>query len=452
MALSEESRQMFTNRQLIRLIIPLVIEQGLTVLVGMCDGVMVSSVGEEAISGVSLVDMLNNVVLTLFAALATGGAVVTSQFLGARQQDNARRSVSQLVLMSGSFGLVAMALCLVLGRSLMGLFFGRIEAGVMEAGTLYLRITAMSFPFIALYNAGAAMFRSVGNSRISMKVSVLMNIINVGGNALCIYGLKMGVAGVAIPTLVSRMVAALCILQLARKPGQQLRLDIRDVFRVQSRLMRKILHIGIPSAFENSLFQLGRVVVVSMIALFPTYQTSANAVANNLDSLGVLIGQAMSLAMVTVVGQCIGAGDKDQAVRYIKKLMLWCYVAQGTSNLLILIFLPQLVGFYSSLSQQARELSMLLVRIHVISAMLLWPASFVLPNALRSANDVRFTMLVSIGSMAFFRVFTSWILCVQLGMGAVGVWIAMVADWVCRVGFFVGRMLSGKWKAKYIPV
>ena len=447
-----DGRQLFTNKQLIRLIIPLVIEQGLTVLVGMCDGVMVSSVGEAAISGVSLVDMINNVVLTLFAALATGGAVVTSQFLGARQTENARRSVGQLVLMSGVFGLAAMALCLMLGRTMMGLCFGRVEDAVMNAGVLYLRITALSFPFIALYNAGAAMFRSVGNSRISMKVSVLMNIINVGGNALCIYGLKMGVAGVAVPTLVSRMVAAGCILYLAGKSGQELRLDIRNVFRLRSRMMGQILHIGIPSAFENSLFQLGRVVVVSMIALFPTYQTSANAVANNIDSLGVLIGQAMSLAMVTVVGQCIGAGDTDQAVKYIKKLMIWCCIAQGASNMLILVFLPQLVGLYSSLSPEARELAIVLVRIHAGCSILLWPASFVLPNALRSANDVRFTMLVSIASMAIFRVFVSWILCVQLGYGALGVWIAMVADWICRVAFFVGRTLSGKWKTKYIPV
>ena len=444
-----ESRQLFTNKQLIRLIIPLVIEQGLTVLVGMCDGVMVSSVGEAAISGVSLVDMINNVVLTLFAALATGGAVVTSQLLGARQMDSARKSVGQLVLMAGAFGLAAMAVCLALSRGMMRLFFGAIEDAVMDAGVLYFRITALSFPFIALYNAGAAMFRSLGNSRVSMKVSVLMNIINVGGNALCIYGLKMGVAGVAIPTLVSRMTAAGCILYLAAKPGQEMRLYFRDVFRIHSRMMGQILHIGIPSAFENSLFQLGRVVVVSMIALFPTYQTSANAVANNLDSLGILIGQAMGLAMVTVVGQCIGAGDTDQAVKYIKKLMLWCYTGLGITNLLILMFLPQLVGLYSSLSPEARELAIVLVRIHAGCSILLWPASFVLPNALRSANDVRFTMLVSIASMAIFRVFVSWILCVQLGYGALGVWIAMVADWICRVAFFVGRTLSGKWKTKY---
>ena len=444
-------QRLFSNGALIRLIIPLVIEQGLTVLVGMCDGVMVSSVGEAAISGVSLVDMINNVVLVLFAALSTGGAVVTSQYLGARQLDNARRSAGQLVLMSALFGLGTMAVCLVLSRGMLRLFFGSIEADVMAAGLLYFRITALSFPFIALYNAGAAIFRSVGNSKVSMKVSILMNIINVGGNALCIYGLKMGVAGVAVPTLVSRAVAAVLILSLAAKPGQELSLQGRNLRPIQKGMMRNILRIGIPSAFENSLFQLGRVVVVSMIALFGTCQTSANAVANNLDALGVLIGQAMGLAMITVVGQCVGAGDMDEAVYNIKKLMLWCYLVQGISNGLILLFLPQLVGLYSGLSPETVALSILLVQIHASCAIVLWPASFALPNALRAANDVRFTMVVSVVSMALWRIGVSWILCVQLGWGALGVWIAMILDWVCRVVFFVGRLLSGKWKTKYMP-
>lgn len=448
--LKMQQQRLFSNKTLVRLIIPLVIEQGLAVLVGMCDGVMVSSVGEAAISGVSLVDMINNVVLTLFAALATGGAVITSQYLGARQMENARRSIGQLVLMAGAFGFGAMGLCLALGRGMMRLFFGSIAPDVMEAGMIYFRITAISFPFIALYNAGAAIYRSAGNSKVSMKVSIGMNLINVGGNALCIYGLKMGVAGVALPTLVSRMVAAAVILFLAARPDQTLCLQGKNLVHIQTGMMKHILHIGVPSAFENSLFQLGRVVVVSMISLFGTCQTSANAVANNLDSLGVLIGQAMGLAMVTVVGQCIGAGDTDQAVYYTRKLMVWDYLFQGLSNLLILGFLPQLVGLYGTLSPETRELSLLLVRIHVTSAIVLWPASFVLPNALRASNDVRFTMVVSVASMVIFRIGFSWVLCVQLGYGAVGVWIAMVIDWICRTAFFVGRIISGKWKTKYV--
>lgn len=440
---------LFTNKQLLRLIVPLVIEQSLTILVGMCDGVMVSSVGEAAISGVSLVDMINNIVLTLFAALATGGAVVTSQFMGARNMENARHSVGQLVLASLLFGLGAMAVCLVWGEGMMRLFFGSIEADVMSQGLLYFRITALSFPFIALYSAGAAIFRSMGNSKMSMKVSLLMNAINVGGNALCIYGLKMGVAGVAVPTLISRAVAAVVILAMAARPGQVLQLCMGDLKRVHTRMLGKILHIGIPSAFENSLFQLGRTVVVSMIALFGTSQTSANAVANHLDAIGAVVGQAIGLAMVTVVGQCVGAGDLGQAKQNIKKMMLWNYLIQGSVNLLTLIFLPQLVGMFRSLEPETVELTKLLVLIHNGMSILLWPAAFVLPNALRAANDVQFTMRTSILSMLIWRIGFSWILCVQLGWGAVGVWIAMVLDWICRILFFVGRLISGKWTKMY---
>ena len=441
--------KLFSTRALVRLIIPLIIEQSLAILVGMCDGIMVSSVGEAAISGVSLVDMINNVVLNLFAALATGGAVVTSQYLGARNRNAARDSAGQLVTMALFFGLLVMGASLLFSRGLLKLFFGAIADDVMAAGLVYFRITALSFPFIALYNAGAAIFRSVGNSKLSMKVSMLMNLLNVGGNALCIYGLKMGVAGVAVPTFVSRAVAAVVILGLASGKGQELAISRGNLLPLRPKMMGKILHIGIPSAFENSLFQLGRVIVVSMIALFGTSQTSANAVANNLDAVGVIIGQAMSLAMVTVVGRCIGAGDTEQATFYAKKLMKWVYLYQGALNSVLMIFVGPLIGLYKSLSPETVALARILVLTHQGFAVLLWPASFVLPNALRAANDVRFTMAVSIASMAILRVGASWLLCVHFGMGAVGVWIAMVLDWICRTAFFVGRMVGGKWKTKY---
>ena len=444
-----EQQRLFSNQRLIRLIIPLVIEQGLTILVGMCDGVMVSSVGEAAISGVSLVDMINAVVLILFAALATGGAVVTSQFLGARQMEKAKKSAGQLVLMAGVLGSVSAVLCIVFANGLMKLFFGSIDQAVMDAGLIYLRITALSFPFIALYNAGAAMFRSTGNSKVSMQVSLLMNLINVVGNAFCIFVLKMGGAGVAIPTLVSRAVAAAVILAMAAQKKHELHLQRQWLTHIDRDMMGSILRIGIPSACENSIFQLGRLVVVSMIALFGTTQTSANAVANTLDGVGIIVGQAMGLAMVTVVGQSVGAGDLKQTSYYIKKLMLWTYVLMGISNGLLFLFVDQMVGLYSSLTPETVVLARTLVQIHSGFAILLWPVSFVLPNALRAANDVKFTMWVGVGSMILFRVVVSWFLCVQFQMGAIGVWIAMILDWVCRISFFLPRIFSGKWQTKY---
>lgn len=443
--------RLFSNQKLIKLIIPLVIEQGLAILVGMCDGMMVSSAGEAAISGVSLVDGINAVMLVLFAALATGGAVVTSQYLGARQTEKARQSAGQLVLMAAVLGIVLMVLSLIFAEPIMRLFFGSIAEEVMTAGLIYFRITALSFPFIALYNAGSAIFRSVGNSRISMKVSVLMNLINVVGNAICVLGLKMGVAGVAVPTLISRVVAAVVILMRASDSKQELYIQKESLCRLEGKMMGSILHIGIPSACENSIFQLGRLVVVSMIALYGTAQTSANAVANTLQCLGIIVGQAMGLAMVTVIGQCVGAGDTKQATYYIRKLMRWAYVLQGITNVLILVLMNPLIGLYSSLSPETEELARKLVTIHASMAIFLWPVSFVLPNALRAANDVQFTMWVGVGSMLVFRVGLSWILCVQLQWGALGVWTAMMVDWVCRTIFFVTRTVSGRWKSKYKP-
>ena len=442
---------LFTRQALVALLLPLIAEQALSVTIGLADTLMVSSVGEAAISGVSLVDMINNVVLTLFAGLATGGAVITSQFLGARDKENARLSAAQVVTMACLAGLGFMALCLAFGENIMRFLFGSIDAEVMEKGLVYFRITAMSFPFIAVYNAGAALFRSQGNSKVSMEVSLLMNVINVAGNAICIYGLKMHVEGVAIPTLVSRGVAAIVILALAMRPKEELRVTWRNLLRLKGAMMGKILRIGIPSAMENSFFQLGRVVVVSMIALFGTVQTSANAVANTLDSMGIIVGQAMGLAMVTVVGQCVGAGDPEQVRHYVKKLMLWSYLSMAVCNVLIIVFVEDLISLYSSLSPETVELTKTLVIIHESCAVALWSASFVLPNALRAANDVRFTMLVGIGSMIAFRILGSWILCVQMGWGAIGVWVAMILDWVCRTAFFVTRMISGKWQSKYTP-
>lgn len=443
--MQQQSKPIFTNRQLITLLWPLVIEQALSVLVGMADTMMVSSAGEAAISGVSLVDMINQLIITIFAALATGGAVVTSQYLGAQKTDSAARSAGQLVTLSAILGTGIAALCLLLRAPMLRLFFGSITADVMDAALLYFTITALSFPFLALYNAGAAIFRSTGNSAVSMKVSVIVNLINFCGNALCVYGLKMGVAGVAVPTLVSRTVGAVIILFLAARPDYMLRITARTVTRLEPGTVKNILSIGIPSACENSLFQLGRVLVVSMISLFGTVHISANAVANNLDSVGCIIGNAMCLGMITVVGRCIGAQDFEQSIHYTKKLMRWDYVAQGLTNATVLLLLNPLLSLYA-LSPETASLSAQLVWIHAGISILIWPSAFVLPNALRAANDVRFTMIVSVISMIVWRLGFSQILCVQLGWGALGVWWAMIIDWVCRTLCFVIRFASGSWK------
>ena len=437
----------FTTNDLLRLIVPLLIEQLLATTVGMADTMMVSRCGEAAISGVSLVDMINNLIINLLAALATGGAVVVSQYLGAGRKKETDDSAGQLVLLSLLLGLGLGLFSWALARPMLRLFYGSIEADVLDAGVRYLQVTALSYPFLALYNAGAAIFRSMGNSKISMQISLLMNAINIVGNAVCIFGLNMYVEGVAWPTVISRALAAALILAACGRKSNTV--QARMTLRVDGGLARRILGIGIPSAFENSLFQAGRIVVVSMISLFGTVQIAANAVANNLDGMGCIPGQAISLAMITVVGRCVGAQDNEQAAAYARRLLKGTYLTMGLFNGAILLFVKPLVGIYA-LSGETMELAILLVRIHCGCGLLLWPVAFVLPNALRAANDVRFTMTVSVLSMAVWRLGFSYLLGVQMGYGSVGVWIAMVIDWICRSACFVGRFRSGVWKTKYL--
>jgi putative MATE family efflux protein len=349
-------------------------------------------------------------------------------------------------MMATGLGILTMVPCFIFAEPLLKLCFGAIAPDVKAAGLAYLRVTALSFPVIALYNAGAAIFRSVGNSKVSMQVSMLMNVINVVGNAFCIFVLKWGVYGVAIPTLISRVVAAVLSLLFLCRKKQELYLEGKYLFHLRPDMMGKILRIGIPSACENSLFNLGRTVVVSMIALFGTVQTSANAVACTIDSLACIAGNAINLAMVTVIGQCVGNGDVKQVEYYIKKMMLLAYGFWALNSLPTLIFCRPLIGLYSNLSQETADLAFRLIWIHNGLGILFWPMSFTLPNALRAANDVQYTMRVGVISMLVVRIGLSWILCVGLGWGATGVWVAMVADWLVRISFLLPRVLSGKWK------
>lgn len=439
---------LFSKKDLKKLIIPLILEQTLVITVGMVNIMMVSSVGEAAVSGVSLVDMLNNVIISILAALATGGAVVTAQFIGAQKKEFACKSAKQLVVISVIIAIGIMILVLLAHKSLLSLLFGNIDDAVMQNAIIYLLISAISYPFLALYNSCAALFRSMGNSKITLKISVLMNIINLAGSAFCIIILHMGVAGVAIPSLVSRAVSAIIIYILLKNPENMIHI-IKDHFEFDRGMIKKILYIGIPSGLENGIFQLGRVMVVSIIAQFGTVQIAANGVANSLDAMGCIAGQAMSLAIISVIGRCVGAGDLNQVKYYTKKLIKLTYIITIAVNTCILLGLPYILKIYG-LSEETTQLTAILVLIHDGIAMILWPASFALPNVLRACNDVKFTMVVAIFSMWTFRIGFSYVLGIWLGMGAIGVWIAMIMDWIFRVICFVTRYYSGKWAKKSV--
>lgn len=445
----DRSHYLFSNRELTALIIPLIIEQMLAVLVGMADSIMVASVGEAAVSGVSLVDNIMVLLINVFSALATGGAVVAGQYLGQGRKEGARKAADQLVWFITICAVAITLLIYVCRYWILHGVFGQIDAEVMGHANTYLLIVTASIPFIALYNGGAAIFRTMGNSQISMRVSIVMNIINVTGNAILIYGVHMGTAGVAIPTLVSRIVAAVLIMVLLCDSQREISVTPSLNYRPDFMLIRKILSVGIPNGLENSMFQLGKIIVLSLVSTFGTYAIAANAVSNTLASFQVLPGMAIALAVTTVIARCVGAGDYEQVKYYTKKLILITHGALVITNVVIVVALPFILKVYH-LSDITAETTSQIVIFYAVCSVLFWPLSFTLPATFRASGDAKMCMIISVVSMWIFRVIFSYVLGEYLGMGVFGVWVAMIIDWLVRESCFVIRYRSGKWKHQAI--
>ncbi len=441
----DRSHYLFSNRELANLIGPLVIEQLLAVFVGMADSIMVANVGEAAVSGVSLVDNIMILIINIFAALATGGAVVAGQYIGRKDEKSACKAATQLVWFV-SLSAVAIMILVYFGKDIiLNQVFGHITAEVKGHADIYLLIVTASIPFIALYNGGAAIFRAMGNSQVSMRVSLLMNAINVTGNAILVFGLRIGTAGVAIPTLISRMVAAIVITVLLCNQTRILHIERTLKIRFDGKMIRKILAIGVPNGLENSMFQLGKILVLSLVSTFGTYAIAANAVSNAIALFQILPGMAISLAITTVISQCVGANDYEQVHYYLKKLLAIIYVAMVGTVALIFLALPLILKAYN-LSDQTAAAATNIIHFHGISAMIIWPLSFALPAAYRAAGDAKACMYTSIVSMWIFRIGFSYLVGKYMGLGVFGVWIAMVIDWVVRAICFIIRYFNGKWK------
>ena len=442
--MTDTKAPMFTRRQLVTLIWPLLLEQFLSVSMGMADTLMVSGVGEAAVSSVSLVDSLNILILQILAALASGGAVVASQYLGRQDADNARRSAAQLYSVVGIATGAAMVVCIVLSRVILRGVFGSIDEDVMAFSQIYFIISAVSYPFMGLYSAGAALFRAQGNSKVSMRASLVMNVINIGGNALLIYGFGLGVLGAALATLFGRVVAAVWVLVQQQQMENPLRVSEPADLLPRRELVGRILAIGVPSGLENGMFQIGKLCVSSLTSTLGTAAIAANAVAGSVSTMANIPGNTMSLAMIPVVGRCLGAGDKKQAKHY-SVLLLGIAVAGLFVTNAVLFFVIPTVAVWFSLSAEALAMCVTVVRWFSVFSVFFWAGSFTLPNALRSGGDAKFTMLVSIVSMWTFRVVLSYFFVLQLHMGLTGVWFGMFIDWICRCLCFGIRFLRGKW-------
>ena len=439
------NNRLFSRNDLVRLIIPLIVDQFLQVAVGLSDSIMVARVGEAAVSGVSLVDTVMLLIINIFTALATGGAVIAGQYLGRKDPKIGCEATAQLFNFTFLFSIFIMILGYLGQNVILYHVFGKIEPEVMKDSRTYLLIVLSSIPMIAMYNAGAAIFRAMGNSNIAMKTSLLMNSINVFGNALLIFGFHRGVEGVAIPTVVSRGVACVVILILLNNQKHELHILHPYPFRIKWNVLKKILYIGIPNGLENSMFQLGKIAVLSLVSGLGTASLAANAVGNNIANFAILPGMSFGFALLTVCAQCVGAGDFEQVKYYTKHMMRVEYLCLIASNLIVILALPFILSVYN-LSDEAAQYANDIILYHAACVVTIWPLSFTLPNTLRAAADVKVTMVLSIISMWVFRFGFSYLLTMVFHMGIFGVWVAMTIDWLVRGIFFVCRYKSGRWQ------
>jgi putative MATE family efflux protein len=417
---------------------------------GAADTMMVSTVGEFAVSAVNIIDNINNLLIIAFSALSTGGAVVVSQYIGRRDSKNSRTASRQLVYIVTLVSLVIMILSLALRRPIIRLIYGNIETDVMGSAALYFLITGLSYPFLALYNANAALFRAAGNSRVPMRIALMVNIINIGGNSVLIFVFRMGVAGAAISTLVSRIAAAaITFIMLIRGHTGPISLGGFLEFRLVRPMIRNILNVGIPSGLESSMFQIGRLMTQRIFTFFGTTAIAANAIASVINSFSFMPGMAFGMALLTIVGQCVGAGDYGAAKRETAKVMKLAYITLFFICAMIVIFMEPLVSFFS-LSDEAHAQAKVFLRVHCISMAIGWPMSFALPNALRAAGDARYVMIAASVSMWTVRVSAAYLLTFVFGMGPLGVWIAMGADFMVRGGAYYLRWVRGRWQEKRV--
>lgn len=436
---------LFSNQDLKKLILPLFFEQLLMMLVGIADTFVISFVGETAVSGVSLVNAFNTIFIYLFTALASGGAVVISQYIGRKENDTAGKAVSQLLTASVLFSVLLAAFILLFDKPLMRLMFGRVEPAVMEACLTYLRISAYSYPALAIYNAGAALYRSLGKTSATMYISVIGNIINLVGNIIGVFVLKAGVAGVAYPSLISRIFSAVAITILCFSGNNPVRYRKEWILSWDRDLLRRILRIAVPNGVESGVFQLVKVGLSSVVALFGTYQIAANGIAQSIWSMAALVSIAMGPAFITVIGQCMGSDDKEAAEYYFRKLMKITVLFSTLWNALTFAVTPLLMRFYS-LEDETKRLVILLVLIHNVFNAVALPFADSLGKGLRATGDVKFTTFISLFTTVGVRLVFSILFGITFHMGVIGVAFAMCLDWVVRGIIFWIRFRSKKWQ------
>lgn len=443
----QERKPLFSNQKLMRLIGPLVGEQLLSVMIGLTDTIMVSKfVSEAAVSGVSTVESINILLIQVFSALATGGAVVIAQYIGHGDRENSCVAANQLVYVVTLISLLISIGCVIFSMQILYTVFGRMDPEIMSNADIFFKLSAASYPLLALYNAGAALFRAMGNSKISMFTALIMNVMNILGNIIFIVGFHMGVEGSALSSLISRLFAAVVMLYLAHNRDNFVYLRHLLRFKLHGSMIQNILRIGVPNGLENGMFQIGKLMVQRIITELGMAAIAANAIVNSLTTIVSIPGTAIGLALLTIVGQCVGAHDFHQATYYTNKLLKYSYVAMTLICAVVALFARQLVGVYGLTTPDAVHMAVEIIRYYAIFSIFIWIPAFTLPNALRAAGDARFSMTTSIISMWLFRILFSFIFVYGFHLGLLGIWMAMFLDWVVRSIVFTIRYHTDAWK------
>lgn len=442
--MQNNTHHLYNNLDLRKLLIPIIVEQLLSSLMGTADTMMVSNIGSAAISAVSLVDSINILVIQALSALSAGGAILCSQYLGSKNQKEANRSAQQVLFVMVVLSVMLSAFCLIFRNPLLRLIFGKVEPDVMINSQTYFLFTLLSFPFIGLYDAGASIMRSQNNSRNPMIISVISNFMNIAGNAILIFGFQMGVKGAAISTLVSRIFCAVIVIWKLRSDNAPI--SIRDYFSIRPdfHLIKKILFIGIPSGIENSMFQFGKLAIQSTVSTLGTVAIAAQAMTNILENLNGIAAIGIGIGLMTVVGQCLGANRKDEAIYYIKKLS-WLAEAVVIASCLLVFALTKPITIIAGMESASAKLCLSMVTFITIVKPLSWVLAFIPPYGMRSAGDVKFSMITSCCTMWLCRVSLCIYLCRVWGFGPIAVWIGMFCDWTLRAIIFSIRFHSGKW-------
>ena len=442
----EQQQHMFSNRMICSLLIPVVLEQLLNSIMGTADTMMVSNVGSAAISAVSLVDSINVLVIQAFSALAAGGAIVCAQYIGQKNKEKANESARQVLFIITAISVAVSLICLVFQKPLLRLIFGLVEPAVMRASETYFFYTALSFPFIAAYDSAASIFRAQDNTKGPMIISMISNVMNIAGNAVMIWVFHMGVAGAALSTLISRIFCAVVVIIQLRKEREGQEIVVRDYFKIRPdwSMIRRILGLGIPSGIENSMFQLGKLAIQSTVSTLGTAAIAAQAMTNILENLNGIAAIGVGVGLMTIVGQCLGAGRQDEAVYYIKKL---CVIAEVIIiiSCLGVFALTKPITILGGMEKESADMCFHMVMWITIVKPLVWIMAFIPGYGLRAAGDVKFSMIVSCCTMWACRFCLCVFLIRVMGFGPMGVWIGMFADWTLRGIIFTWRFHSRKW-------